>query len=382
MDDSLSRSCRQPRARSGTGSRTRSGAGPLALTHLASRSSLDAMTDLKIPTVSPLPATAPESPYKDLLGATSRMQRLFRLIQRVAPSESTILLTGESGTGKELVARAIHLQSKRAQGPFVPVHCGAIPEGLIESELFGYARGAFTGATSSRRGLIEESDRGTLFLDEIAETPLSTQVKLLRFLESNEVRRLGENDTRIVDCRVVAATNKDLSKAVAAGEFREDLFYRLNVVHLEIPPLRERREDVPLLAAYFLERTAAKAGKKVRGFSPEAQRLLVQWDYPGNVRELENAIERAVALAEGDVIQADDLPPVFSQARLLPEGRVSAEDRDAWTLEQVERDHIARVLARHRGNLAHAARQLGISRTTLWRKLRRERGAEPKKTKS
>jgi len=340
------------------------------------------MTDLKIPTVSPLPATAPESPYKDLLGATPRMQRLFRLIQRVAPSESTVLLTGESGTGKELVARAIHLQSKRAQGPFVPVHCGAIPEGLIESELFGYARGAFTGATSSRRGLIEESDRGTLFLDEIAETPLSTQVKLLRFLESNEVRRLGENDTRIVDCRVVAATNKDLTKAVAAGEFREDLFYRLNVVHFEIPPLRERREDVPLLAAYFLERTAAKAGKKVRGFSPEAQRLLVQWDYPGNVRELENAIERAVTLAEGDVIQADDLPPVFSQARLLPEGRASAEDRDAWTLEQVERDHIARVLARHRGNLAHAARQLGISRTTLWRKLRRERGAEPNKTKS
>jgi len=341
------------------------------------------MEDVKVTTVAGRARPpAPPSPYRDLLGATPRMQRLFRLLQRIAPSESTVLLTGESGTGKELVARAIHLQSGRAQGPFVPVHCGAIPEGLIESELFGYARGAFTGATSSRRGLIEESDRGTLFLDEIAETPLSTQVKLLRFLESNEVRRLGENDTRIVDCRVVAATNKDLTKAVAAGEFREDLFYRLNVVHFEIPPLRERREDVPLLAAYFLERTAAKAGKKVRGFSPEAQRLLVQWDYPGNVRELENAIERAVTLAEGDVIQADDLPPVFSQARLLPEGRASAEDRDAWTLEQVERDHIARVLARHRGNLAHAARQLGISRTTLWRKLRRERGAEPNKTKS
>jgi len=339
------------------------------------------MTDLKIPTVSTLPPAA-ESPYKDLLGATPRMQRLFRLIQRVAPSESTVLLTGESGTGKELVARAIHLQSKRAQGPFILVHCGAIPEGLIESELFGYARGAFTGATTSRRGLIEESDRGTLFLDEIAETPLSTQVKLLRFLESNEVRRLGENDVRIVDCRVVAATNKDLSKAVAAGEFREDLFYRLNVVHFEIPSLRERREDVPLLAAYFLERTVAKAGKRIKSFSPEAQRLLVQHDYPGNVRELENAIERAVTLAEGDVIQADDLPPVFSQARLLTEGRVSAEDRDSWTLEQVERDHIARFLARHRGNLAHAARQLGISRTTLWRKLRRERGEAAPKEKS
>ena len=339
--------------------------------------SLVAMTDIKIPTVSDPPPAPLESPYKDLLGATPRMQRLFRLIQRVAPSESTVLLTGESGTGKELVARAIHLQSKRAQGPFVPVHCGAIPEGLIESELFGYARGAFTGASASRRGLIEEADRGTLFLDEIAETPLSTQVKLLRVLESNEVRRLGENEVRIVDCRVVAATNKDLGKAVAEGKFREDLFFRLNVVHLEIPPLRERREDVPLLAAYFLELMAKRLGKSVRGFSPEAQRLLVQYDYPGNVRELENAIERAVTLSEGKWIEAEDLPPVFSQARLLPEGRAGAEDRDSWTLEQVERDHIARVLARHRGNLAHAARQLGISRTTLWRKLRRERGDAP-----
>ena len=339
------------------------------------------MTEIKIPTVAERPP-AVEGPYKDLLGATPRMQRLFRLISRVAPSESTVLLTGESGTGKELVARAIHLQSKRAQGPFVPVHCGAIPEGLIESELFGYARGAFTGAAASRRGLIEEADRGTLFLDEIAETPLSTQVKLLRVLESNEVRRLGENEVRIVDCRVVAATNKDLGKAVADGSFREDLFYRLNVVHFEIPPLRERREDVPLLAAYFLERTAARVGKKFKGFSPEAQRLLVQYDYPGNVRELENAIERAVTLAEGRLIGADDLPPVFSQARLLPEGRSGAQDRDTWTLEQVERDHINRVLARHRGNLAHAARQLGISRTTLWRKLRRERGAAPTKKPS
>ena len=335
------------------------------------------MEDVKVTTVAGRARPpAPPSPYRDLLGATPRMQRLFRLLQRIAPSESTVLLTGESGTGKELVARAIHLQSGRAQGPFVPVHCGAIPEGLIESELFGYARGAFTGATTGRRGLIEEADGGTLFLDEIAETPLSTQVKLLRFLENNEVRRLGENETRIVNCRVIAATNKDLARAVAQGQFREDLFYRLNVVQLEIPPLRERREDIPLLAQYFLERMAKKLGKKLAGFSPEAQRLLVAHDYPGNVRELEHAVERAATMAEGEILVPEDLPPALVEARLLPGGE-SPEVRDTWSLDEVERDHIVRVVARHRGNLANAAQQLGVSRTTLWRKMRRYRIPKP-----
>jgi len=335
------------------------------------------MEDVKVTTVAGRSRPpAPPSPYRDLLGATPRMQRLFRLLQRIAPSESTVLLTGESGTGKELVARAIHLQSGRAQGPFVAVHCGAIPEGLIESELFGYARGAFTGATTGRRGLIEEADGGTLFLDEIAETPLSTQVKLLRFLENNEVRRLGENETRIVNCRVIAATNKDLARAVAQGQFREDLFYRLNVVQLEIPPLRERREDIPLLAQYFLERMAKKLGKKLAGFSPEAQRLLVAHDYPGNVRELEHAVERAATMAEGEILVPEDLPPALVEARLLPGGE-SPEVRDTWSLDEVERDHIVRVVARHRGNLANAAQQLGVSRTTLWRKMRRYRIPKP-----
>jgi transcriptional regulator with PAS, ATPase and Fis domain len=336
------------------------------------------MEDVKVTTISGRARPqAPPSPYKDLLGATPRMQRLFRLVQRIAPSESTVLLTGESGTGKELFARAIHLQSHRAHGPFVPVHCGAIPEGLIESELFGYARGAFTGATTGRRGLIEDAEGGTLFLDEIGETPLSTQVKLLRFLENNEVRRLGENETRIVNCRVIAATNKDLARAVAQGRFREDLFYRLNVIQLEIPPLRERREDIALLAQYFLERLSKKLGKSFKGFSPEAQQLLLGYDYPGNVRELEHAIERAVTVADGDVIGADSLPPSLATARLLPGGGESPEARDTWSLDDVERDHIARVVARHRGNLAHAARQLGISRTTLWRKMRRYRIPKP-----
>jgi transcriptional regulator with PAS, ATPase and Fis domain len=322
-------------------------------------------------------AREPGSPYRDLLGATPRMQRLFRLAQKVAPSESTILLTGESGTGKELFARAIHLQSLRAGGPFVAVNCGAIPEGLIESELFGFARGAFTGASSSRRGLIEEADGGTLFLDEIAETPTSTQVKLLRFLESGEVRRLGENETRIVNARVVAATNQDLGRAVEQGTFRQDLFYRLNVVHLELPPLRDRRDDVPLLAAYFLERYAKRLGKNVNRFSSEAQALLLRYDYPGNVRELENAIEHAVALAEGEAVTASDLPAIFSRSRLLPDGAVTAEARDGWSLEEVEREHIGRVLRRQKWNLVSAARQLGISRTTLWRKMRRYRIMRP-----
>ncbi len=334
-------------------------------------------TPTVVATARPVRVRAAEGPYRDLLGATPRMQRLFRLVQRIAPSDSTVLITGESGTGKELVARAIHLQSRRAQGPFVVVNCGAIPEGLIESELFGYARGAFTGAATSRRGLIEEADGGTLFLDEIGETPPATQVKLLRFLESNEVRRLGENETRIVDCRVIAATNRDLGAAVARGVFREDLYYRLNVVSLELPPLRDRREDIPLLAGYFLERYAGKLGRKVTRFSPEAQAMLVRYDYPGNVRELENAIEGAVALTEGDTITPADLPASVTRPKLLGEGRPVVEERDTWSLEDVEREHIERVIRRHRGNLANAARQLGISRTTLWRKMRTYRIPRP-----
>jgi DNA-binding NtrC family response regulator len=325
------------------------------------------------------------------------MQRIFRLISRVAPTDSTVLIVGESGTGKELVARAIHLQSRRANGPFVPVNCGALPETLIESELFGYARGAFTGAQTARAGLIEEADGGTLFLDEIGEMPLITQVKLLRTLENDEVRRLGENETRLVNVRTLAATNKDLHAEVLAGRFREDLFYRLNVVTLELPPLRERREDVGLLATYFLERASRKLGRSALRFSPQAMEAIERYDYPGNVRELENAVERAATLTEGPIILPDDLPPVFLAPRLLPRpgqgvearpaaaseahpprtepaaaplGPQPAHPRDTWSLAQLEQEHIQRVLAFHRGNVTAAARQLGISRTTLWRKMR------------
>jgi DNA-binding NtrC family response regulator len=335
--------------------------------------------------------------YRDIVGASARMQRIFRLVRKVAPTDSTVLLTGESGTGKELIARSLHLQSRRAAGPFVPVNVGALPEGLIESELFGHVRGAFTGATEDRAGLVGAADRGTLFLDEIGDMPLATQVKLLRTLESSEVRRVGETAARMVDIRVVAATHRDLRRLVAEGRFREDLFYRLNVVQIELPALRDRREDIGLLASYFLERLSARSGRPGLSFSPEASRLLERHDYPGNVRELENAIEHAVAVAEGPVIGAADLPAAVRTPRLLPEGageasfgddgslaetdgaahdapagaaRRRGESREGWSLADVEKEHIRLVLFRHHGNATAAARQLGISRTTLWRKLR------------
>ena len=323
------------------------------------------------------------------MGASPKMQRIFRLIERVAPTDSTVLLIGESGTGKELVARSIHLHSRRASGPFVPVNLGALPESLVESELFGHARGAFTGAQSDHAGLVEAAEGGTLFLDEVGDMPLATQVKLLRTLESNEVRRLGETSARVVDVRVVAATHRDLQQLVAEGRFREDLYYRLNVVRIDLPPLRERREDVGLLASYFLDRVSRREGKTYR-FAPAAREQLERYDYPGNVRELDCAV------VEGITIRPEDLPAAIRTPRLLPErgstaagatpagapgaagsGRAGVtapvlDDglRDTWSLAQVEKEHIRRVLDRHRGNATAAAKQLGISRTTLWRKLR------------
>jgi DNA-binding NtrC family response regulator len=315
----------------------------------------------------------------NIIGASPKMQRILRLVTRVAATDSTVLLLGESGTGKELIARSLHVQSRRAQGPFVPVNLGAIPESLMESELFGHSRGAFTGASAERRGLIEAADRGTLFLDEVGDMPPLSQVKLLRVLENNEVRRVGEDVPRHVDVRVVAATHRDLQSEIERGRFREDLYYRLNVVQIELPPLRERREDIGLLASYFLERAARREGRGAMTFAPEAAALLERYDYPGNVRELENAVDHAVAVAEGAEIQPADLPGSIRSPRLLPRGADgepvsgAAPDerpREEWSLAEVEREHIQRVLAHHRGNATNAARQLGISRTTLWRKLR------------
>jgi DNA-binding NtrC family response regulator len=320
------------------------------------------------------------------------MQRLLRLVARVAPTDSTVLILGESGTGKELVARSLHLLSGRARQPFVPVNVGALPETLIESELFGHAKGAFTGATGERAGLVEEADRGTLFLDEIGDMPPGTQVKLLRTLENNEVRRIGENAPRMVDVRIVAATNRDLRALVAEGRFRADLFYRLNVVQIELPPLRERREDIGLLASFFLERAARRQGRPRLEFTPEAMALLERYDYPGNVRELENAIEHAVAVSEHTRLAPSDLPAEIRSPRLLArsagtdgQGAATAgqaraaepADRDAQSLEEVTREHVLRVLERHRGNTTSASKQLGVSRTTLWRMLKRWGVARP-----
>jgi DNA-binding NtrC family response regulator len=325
-----------------------------------------------------------------IIGASAKMQRLLRLVARVAPTDGTVLILGESGTGKELVARSLHLLSRRSQGPFVPVNVGALPEALVESELFGYARGAFTSAAGERAGLVEEADRGTLFLDEIGDMPLPAQVKLLRTLESGEVRRLGENAPRMVDVRIVAATHRDLQALVAEGRFREDLYYRLNVVQLELPPLRERREDIGLLSSYFLDRAARRQGREGLSFSKEAMALLERYDYPGNVRELENAIQHAVTLSEGRGLGPADLPAAIRSPRLLPRAAASAADgageaaaaterartalleqRDRLSLDEVTREHVVRVLARHHGNATAAAKQLGLSRTTMWRLLKR-----------
>jgi DNA-binding NtrC family response regulator len=328
----------------------------------------------------------------DIIGATARMQRILRLIEKVAPTESTVLITGESGTGKELVARAIHHLSPRSGRVFLAVNAGAFPDALIESELFGHMRGAFTGADREHRGLFEEASGGTLFLDEVAEMAPHLQVRLLRVLESGEVRPVGSTETRRVDVRVIAATNQDPLTAVRKGTLREDLFYRLNVFHLVLPPLRERREDIPLLAAYFAERKSQKLGKSVTNFARDAQTALMRYDYPGNVRELEHAIERGVVLADGDTITLADLPPVMSTSKPLllpPASATLGDDGNArspgaapsgpgfdmgyppdWSLAEVERAHIERVLADLGGNVTATARRLGISRTTLWRKMK------------
>ncbi|MCC6649544.1 MAG: sigma-54-dependent Fis family transcriptional regulator [Candidatus Eisenbacteria bacterium] len=327
---------------------------------------------------------------RPILGASARMQRLLRLVSRVAPTDSTVLVLGESGTGKELVARSLHVLSRRAQAPFVAVNVGAIPEALMESELFGHARGSFTGATAERMGLVEEADHGTLFLDEIGDMPLPTQVKLLRMLENGEVRRVGENTPRMVDVRVVAATHRDLQSLVADGRFRADLYFRLNVVQLDLPPLRERREDIGLLASFFLDRAAQKQRRGRLEFAPEAMALLQRYDYPGNVRELENAIEHAVALTEGGEIGPHDLPAAIRTPRMLPLSGVPGApshafggpqqappeparnaEADTRPLDVVLREHVLAALTRHRGNATAAAKQLGISRTTMWRMLKR-----------
>jgi len=305
----------------------------------------------------------------DLVGQHPAMRQLFKMIGMVAPSEATALITGESGTGKELVARAIHRHSARAGKPLVVVNCGALSHELLESELFGHERGAFTGALQARPGRLEAAAGGTVFLDEIGEIPVGTQVKLLRVLQERTYERVGSNETRHVDFRLIAATNRDLPAEIRAGHFREDFFYRLNVVRLEVPPLRARRSDIPELADHFLKRHAAGRADPPSGISEEAMRALLVHDFPGNVRELENAIQRAVVIARGPLISVSDLPEMV---QIASEPARSAELEHLLTLplekaiRELERLRITRALEKTAGNKARASRELGIHRQHLY----------------
>ncbi len=295
--------------------------------------------------------------YDQLVGSSSAMQEIYRQLTKIESSAETVLITGESGTGKELLARAIHQRSSRSAGPFVPVNCGALTETLLDSELFGHVKGAFTGAAADRPGVFEQAEGGTLFLDEIGETSAETQKRLLRVLQQKEIRRVGDQTDRKVNVRVVAATNRDLSEAVSEREFREDLFYRLNVLRVHVPPLRERREDIPLLVDHFLDRIATEQGGARPPVGPGFVDRLLKREWPGNVRQLENAVRRIVALGE-ESLEAEEAPTVSRTDALR-------------SLEEVELEHIRRVLAATAGNVTEAARILGVGSATLWRRLRK-----------
>jgi two-component system response regulator HydG len=292
---------------------------------------------------------------------------VLRLAEMVAPTESTVLIQGESGTGKEVIARYIHDLSARTEGPFNSINCGALPESLLESELFGHVKGSFTGAVKDKSGLFTAAATGTFFLDEIGETTPATQVKLLRVLQHREVIPVGATEAIPIDTRLVAATNRDLEEEIKRGAFRSDLFYRLNVIALHLPPLRQRREDIPLLSTYFLERSAAQRGTATKQLSAEALERMSEYQWPGNVRELENALERAVILSPGDVIELDALPERLTQREIVP--LVSSQTPANPTLEAIERAYIMWVLGSESGNKSRAADVLGIDPSTLYRKL-------------
>jgi len=305
----------------------------------------------------------PEAKY-GLLGESKNMQEVYRAISKVASTSANVLITGESGTGKELVARAIHYNSSRSSAPFIPVNCGGIPEGLLESELFGHVKGAFTGASVTRAGFFQTADGGTIFLDEVSETSLSMQVKLLRVLQDKEVCMVGANREQKVDVRILAATNKDLLSQVNKEAFRKDLFFRLNVINIKVPPLRERREDILLLVNYFANKYAEEFGKASPQFSNKAFDVFENYNWPGNVRELENVIQRLLVMEDDNIIDAPDLPSLM---------RFSALRETGFTrnLAEVEAEYIRNVLSSVEGNKAKAARILGIDRKTLREKLKK-----------
>ncbi|HWP48709.1 MAG TPA: sigma-54 dependent transcriptional regulator [Candidatus Limnocylindrales bacterium] len=313
--------------------------------------------------------------FDNIIGKSTKMQEIFRRIEKIAEYKSTVLITGESGTGKELVAKAIHYSSPRRDLPFIAVNCGAIPGELLESELFGHVKGAFTGAIAAKKGLFTEADKGTIFLDEIGDLPLNLQVKLLRVLQEGEIRRVGDTRTFQVDVRVIAATAKDLLEEVQKGNFREDLYYRLNVVPFYLPPLRERREDIPLLVWHFLRKYSAETGKEIKEITPDAMNALVAYEWKGNVRELENVIERAVVMSEGQIITTEYLPEglVKSASDIIlkiPESRISIKTTVKELVEMAEKELIARALAKTGNNRTRAAELLEISHRALMYKLK------------
>jgi two-component system response regulator AtoC len=312
-----------------------------------------------------------ENLFEDILAKSPQMQAIFKTITKIAEYKTTALITGESGVGKELVARALHHKSSRRGGPFLAVNCGAIPEPLLESELFGYRRGAFTDAVVDRAGLFEQANGGTLLLDEVGELPLSLQVKLLRVLQEETIRRLGDNKDLKIDVRILAATHRDLAAETKAGRFREDLYYRINVLPIHIPPLRERREDIPILLDHFLARNNVRFNTQIRGIDPEARRLLLEYAWPGNVREMENTIERAMVLTERDTLGADDLPERVREARdpvqmHLTSGELSIKK----TARIIEEILIRRALTKTKGNRTRAAEVLEISHRALLYKIK------------
>ncbi len=319
-----------------------------------------------------------EYKFKNFVGDSDEMQKVFSLIEKVADTDSTLLIQGDSGTGKELVARAVHFNSHRSEGPFIPINCAAIPRDLLESELFGHEKGAFTGATLSRPGRFELADGGTLFLDEIGEMPPELQVKLLRILQDQQFERVGGTRTLQVNARIITATNKNLEKEVQKGTFREDLFYRLNVIPVQIPPLRERASDIPLLIHFFLERFSKERKRNVRGFSKEAMGCLGSYPWPGNVRELENLVERMVILAEGETITLEDLPekfhapvkpPATMESFALPAQGISLND----AVEQFENELILKAMSHVGGVKSKAAKLLHLNRTTLVEKIKKKK---------
>lgn len=314
-----------------------------------------------------------EDGFDSIVGRSIPMRKVFEMIEKVAKTEANILILGESGTGKELVARSIHSHSNRRDKPFVPVDCGALPESLLESELFGYEKGAFTGALTQRPGIFEFANYGTLFFDEVSNFSLSLQAKLLRVLQERQFRRVGGRKLIGADIRIISASNQDLKKAVEEGKFREDLYYRLNVISIILPPLKERKGDIPLLAKYYLKKYSRLNHRTIKGISKDAMRFLEEYSWPGNVRELQNVIERAVSLTENEIIQPEDLPTSIRKNRTFSPipGHFSFKETKRRWVDEFEKEYLKDLLKRTDGNITRAAKEAGLNRKTIYRLLKK-----------